>query len=120
MESKLVNLLDILYRAAPKEHNKFGFESEFQSRVRASLNSRDLKSFISKLIRKLGIKIDSIYTKENEDLFDFSDLDEKEAIAYLRENLEYVLVLGKIKREQERELRKTKYEQKNLFEGDEK
>ncbi len=118
MESKLVNLLDVLYRAAPKEHNKFGFESEFQSRVRASLNSRDLKSFISKLIRKLGIKIDSIYTKEN--LFDFSDLNEKEAITYLRENLEYVLVLGKIKREQERELRKTKYEQKNLFEGDEK
>ena len=118
MEDKLVGLLNVLYKAAPKDHNRMGFESEFQSRVKASLNTRDLKTFISKLIRKLGIKVSDIYTKENEHLFDFSDTSEKDALSLLREELEYILVRGKILREMEREARTRKYQQKNLFEGE--
>ncbi len=99
LEDRLVAILNILYSAAPKDHNRIGFESEFQSRVKACLNTKDLKTFTSKLIRKLGIKMSDIYLKDKEGVFDFSNIDDKRALKMLREELEYLLIKAKLIRQ---------------------
>ncbi len=95
-----------IYNAAPKEHNRMGFLTEFQGRVKASLNVPTLSEFFSKLMRKTGVKLDAIYTKDGDPLAWIRDVDDKRYLDFLRKNMEYLLVEMKARREEYFEMMK--------------
>ena len=109
MKDKIVDILLVIYEAAPKEHNKKGYMDELKSRVKSSLRGvKSVEEFISKLIRKTGAKLDDASFKYNKGVFKLENIDDKKVLEVLKNELEYLLVLMTIKREEKIEEAKKK------------
>lgn len=113
MKDKLVDILLVIFEAAPKEHNKKGYMDEFKSRVKSSVRGvKSIEEFIAKLIRKTGAKLDDASFKFNKEAFKLEEINNKEALEMLKRELEYLLVLMTIKREEKIEEAKKKKAEK--------
>ena len=113
MKNKIAEILLVIFEAAPKEHNKLGYIDEFKSRVRSSLRGvRSIEEFVSKLIRKTGAKLDNNSFKYNKELFKFEGMRDEEVLGILKSELEYLLVLMQIIRDERIEEAKKKKEEK--------
>ncbi|GEM_PF-6677799 len=56
LTTKFIQLLADIYEKAPKEHNRYEYPNEFESRLRASSNTNNIKEFVSTLVRKTNSK----------------------------------------------------------------